>query len=29
LQKANRPTESEDENENDLCGWLKVGHSGE
>ena len=29
LQKTNGPTESEEENENDLSGWLKVGHSGE
>jgi len=29
LQKTNGPTEGKDENENDLCGWLKVGHSGE
>lgn len=29
LQKTNGPTESEDENENDLSRWLKVGNSGE
>jgi hypothetical protein len=29
LQKTNGPTESEDENENDLSGWLKIGHSEE
>jgi len=29
LQKTNGPTESKYDNENDLCEWLKVGHSGE
>ena len=29
LQETNGPTESEDENENDLGRWLKVDHSGE